>query len=72
MTIVPIERPDLVASPHSRLTSRLAGWAGFVLAAGLTAFFASKVSVVAAGETLRWTVDWVPTLGYQLSCSLRC
>ena len=67
MTIVPIERPDLVASPHSRLTSRLAGWAGFVLAAGLTAFFASKVSVVAAGETLRWTVDWVPTLGYQLS-----
>ncbi|MEO0361308.1 MAG: Na(+)/H(+) antiporter subunit A, partial [Pseudomonadota bacterium] len=46
------------------------GWVGVVptlFAAALFAFFASFVPNVAAGEVLRWTSPWIPSLGVSLA-----
>lgn len=57
-----------IAAPWVRqYTGRYSGWVIGLLPAGLTAYFATHIPLIAAGETLRVAYPWVPGLGIQLS-----
>jgi len=43
------------------------GFVPAILSAGLFAFFLTLAPEVAAGQSVRWAVDWVPALGISLS-----
>ena len=46
---------------------KMAGWAGFLIASSFFVFFWQMMGPVGAGETLRWSYEWVPSLGIALS-----
>ena len=46
---------------------KMAGWAGFLIACSFFVFFWQMMGPVGAGETLRWSYEWVPSLGIALS-----
>ena len=45
----------------------MAGWAGFLIASSFFVVFWQMMGPVGAGETLRWSYEWVPSLGIALS-----
>ncbi|MGR3483951.1 MAG: putative monovalent cation/H+ antiporter subunit A [Paracoccaceae bacterium] len=49
------------------------GWAGLIpaaIAAALFGAFAAMIPAVAAGGALRWSMDWVPSLGIEIAFSV--
>jgi multicomponent Na+:H+ antiporter subunit A len=60
----------LAAPGLYRLTGRAAGWVLALLPLVLTAYFASFLGPVAAGEAFHAGHDWVPSLGVRLSFTL--
>jgi multicomponent Na+:H+ antiporter subunit A len=60
-----------VAAPWlHRLTGRAAGWVLALLPLTLTVYFASLLGAIASGETIHARLDWVPSLGVNLSFTL--
>jgi multicomponent Na+:H+ antiporter subunit A len=53
-----------------RLAGRATGWVLALLPLALAGYFASHLGAVAAGEAVRTSLDWVPSLGVNLSFTL--
>ncbi len=58
---------SLAAPALQRLTRSLAGWIFALLPAGLFIYFAGFITPIAAGESFAVRLDWVPSLGLNLS-----
>lgn len=48
-------------------TGRAAGWVIALLPAGLAVYYGSFINTIAAGQTVRQSIPWVPSLGIDLS-----